>query len=249
MDITLTSRANINSKIFFNIFNFIKSYSETVLISFTSNDITIQTKDTASISIFNTHIKKEYFERFDVTKEYLLQFNINDLFNVFKLIQHEKRIELTIENDVYLKVIVNETEHIEKKIYKINSIITTQTLNDITKFPLPNTSFNIQRSTLCDILDQLFTFSDKINIKYIDNTVMFKTIEDNISTKMIYTENISHIEEKISNFYSLKYLYKLSKFANYFETVKIYISNKNPISINCNNDHLHITYIIGHICH
>ena len=74
-------------------------------------------------------------------------------------------------------------------------------------------------------------------------------MEDNISTKMIYTENIQHIEDKISNFYSLKYLYKLSKFANYFNTIKIYISNKNPISINCNNEHLHITYIVGHICH
>ena len=219
MDITLTSRTNINTKIFFNIFNFIKSYSDTVLISFTKNDITIQTKDAASISIFNTHIKKEYFEKFVVTKDYLLQFNINDLFNVFKLIQHENSIELTIENEVYLKIIVNNTEHIEKKIYKINSIMTTQTLNDITKFPLPNTAFNIQRSTICEILDQLFTFSDKINIKYIDNTIIFKTMEDNISTKMLYTENIPHIDEKISNFYSLKYLYKLSKFANYFDSL------------------------------
>ena len=84
MDITLTSRTNINTKIFFNIFNFIKSYSDTVLISFTKNDITIQTKDNASISIFNTHIKKEYFEKFEVTKEYLLQFNINDLHNTQK---------------------------------------------------------------------------------------------------------------------------------------------------------------------
>ena len=230
-----------DNKLFTTIFDNIKQYSDTFKLQINEEGLHIQSIDTANICILDFKIEKNYFNSFKTDKAYILDFDINDITKIFKVINKSNLTLFTLQEETILKIISESSENNIKKIFKINSISTNSEFLNLNTLVI-NNDFRTESKQLLNIFTDLFMFSEDITL--LINTFGFQFIVNNDNIKSKYCiDSIKHNSE-INTSFSLKYLSKF-KLLSLFETTNIKLDNNTPISFNLNDDNININFILS----
>ena len=230
-----------NNKIFLSIFDNIKQYSDIIKLKIDKKGIHIQSIDNAQICIIDIVINKNYFNSFNTDKTYNLDFDINDITKIFKVINNTRLITFSIYDECNLKIKTEPLDNNITKIFKINSICSNSEFININCLNIKY-NFNIQSKQLLNIFTELNIFSDDINILINNNGLQFIINNDNIKSKY-FIENIK-TDEQIECYFLLKYLAKF-KIISQFDNTNLKLDNEKPIILNINENDININFILS----
>lgn len=230
------------NKLFINIFDNIKQYSDNVKMKLFSNGIHLQSIDDANVSIIDINLKKTYFNDFNITEERIYDFSITDICKILKICSKSRQIQFIFDNTI-LKIIASSSEQDIKKIFEINSIITQDTFLKLENLSSTNfQQFNLDSKNLLSIFTEISQFSEDICIELESNKLKFYTNNDTINTK--YIINQEDINNTFISKYSLNYLSKY-KFISLFDNTTFKINTNNPLLILNKNEFIESTFILS----
>lgn len=230
------------NKLFINIFDNIKQYSDNFKMKLSSQDIHLQSIDDANVSIIDIHLNKTYFTDFNITEELIYDFSIIDICKILKICSKSRQIHFIFDNTI-LKIIASSNEQDIKKIFEINSIITHDTFLKLENLSSTNfQQFNLDSKNLLSIFTELSQFSEDIYIELNSNKLQFYTNNDTINTK--YIINQDNINNTFISKYSLNYLSKY-KFISLFDNTTFKINTNNPLLILNKNEFIESTFILS----
>ena len=230
------------NKLFINIFDNIKQYSDNVKMKLFSNGIHLQSIDDANVSIIDINLNKTYFNDFNITEELIYDFSITDICKILKICSKSRQIQFIFDNTI-LKIIASSSEQDIKKIFEINSIITQDTFLKLENLSSTNfQQFNLDSKNLLSIFTEISQFSEDICIELESNKLKFYTNNDTINTK--YIINQENINNTFISKYSLNYLSKY-KFISLFDNTTFKINTNNPLLILNKNEFIESTFILS----
>ena len=228
-------------KILSSIFDNIKQYSDIFKLQINNDGLHIQSIDNANICILDFIINKNYFNSFNTDKIYNLDFDINDITKIFKVIQKTRLVSFSIYDDCNLKINIEPLDNSIKKIFKLTSLSSNIDFLNIQNIHFTN-NFNINSKHLFSIFTELNVFADDVNIIINSAGLQFIINNDNIKSKF-YIDNIK-TEDQIESYFSLKYLSKF-KLISLFDNINFKLDNDKPILLNINEEHFNINFILS----
>ena len=235
----------IDSKLFTNVFDIMKQFSEQTKIKIHPNGLHLQSIDDANVSIIDIHFNKNYFTDYNVTNEKIFDFHLTDICKILKICSKSRLIHFLFDN-IKLKITATTNEQDIKKMFEINSIITKDTFLKLEN--LHSTNFHnidLDSKNLQNIFNELFIFSDDVCIELQEN-LKFYTTNDTINTK--YTINLENIQENnnstILSKYSLNYLSKY-KLISSFENTKLKYNSNSPLLLINKNEYIESNFILS----
>lgn len=224
-----------------NIFDNIKQFSESIKICFDQKQLHIQTIDDAKVSIIDIIINSDYFENYTIDKEYNMDFNITNFCKIFKIISKSRYSTFKLKNNS-IKITARESDTDVKKKFTIHSIISNQNLIKINNIII-NNSIEINSKNLNQIFNDLFQFSDEINIKLNTSGLYFNSNNEEIHSEFKLSTNTNTTSEIDLNF-SVKYLAKY-KIHCISDTSILKFENNKPLILYSKKNNIITNFIIS----
>ena len=231
--------------IFHTLFNTLHDIDyESFIFKICPEEIHIQSTDVAKISILDMKINKKYFTEYCVKKTCIIDIDINIINKVCKIFNKKYDIKFCIkDNYLYIESIRNNVDEVEKK-YRINTnYINDYDFMDINKIEY-NKSFSIETKVLNNIFNEIFIFSEDMNINVNNKNMCFSASHD-LGDIQYYLDNIKiEDENEITSSFKLKYLVKF-KLLQLFDKINIKLNNDKPLLLDIENENIKIKYMIA----
>lgn len=210
-----------------DIFDIFSNYCESIKICINTKGLHLQSTDNANVSIIDIKLNYTYFDTYNCDKETIIDFNLSEICKILKICKKTKSVTHFSLEDNILKI--NTLSNNLTKIFKINSIYSTnRELLDINLLSINNV-FEIESELIKNIFDDFILFSNEITIKLSNLNLSFYINNDSIDTVYeYYIKNIESDDEEHISMFSLDYLHKF-KLIKCFKTCTIKFSNNSPI--------------------
>lgn len=228
-----------------NIFDNIKHFSESIKMCFNTKQLHIQAIDDAKVSIIDIVINSDYFDSFTIDKEYNMDFNITNFCKIFKIITKSRYSTFKLKNNS-IKITAEESDTDIKKTFVINSNINTQNIIQINNIKI-NNSIEINSKNLNQLFNDLFQFSDEINIKLNKSGLYFNCNNEEINSQFKLSNNNHNkyeIESEIDLNFSVKYLAKYKIYC-ISDTSVIKFENNKPLILHTKKTNITTNFIIS----
>jgi proliferating cell nuclear antigen len=244
--------------VFISIFQLLKNSTSQINLTINKTLFHIQGMDKSHVCLFDLKLYCEWFDYYKVDDKYQFCFDTGTFHTIISTKADEQSLVFYLEDDLL------ESLTIELKNIDNNSKKTKSTYNKYFKLPLldyeyeemsiPNTEydaeFTVSSKNITDVLSQLNNFGDDINIKCMDNKVVFNTVRDSLEMRVDITvddiESYAIIEgEEVNLSYSLMYISKMCVTNKLSNDIDFSLSNECPMKINYNleNESLLTFYI------
>lgn len=245
-----------NPKLFCKIFETIKLFSSHINFNISSNTFHIQSIDDAHISIIDIVFNKNYFHTYNIEDDNIkITLDILDLCKIFKIINKSNFVYFNINNNTNtLDIIVNYDNNLNKK-FKINLIMNTYSFTNISNNNNNNENdliFELNKDILSNIFNELYTFSDNLNISYKYQQKTLKFTNNDSKTNLYSNYKLSNIFNKYNNNIdidinvSLLYLNKFKLLQNISNpNIKLILNQNKPIHINLLDDNININFLLA----
>lgn len=215
-------------------------------ITFQKDGMKIINMDKSHTILVHLHLLSENFERFVCNKEkIIIGVNMSHLFKLINTIDNDETLSIYIEEEDYNSGIVENLtlkfENKNKEQCKIQKLKLIEPDNE--DLDIPDVKFssviNLPSSDFQKIIRDLNVISEKLEIKSINNQLIFKCIGTFASAEIIRTESdemgmIQKTDKIIQGFYSLKNLNYFIKCTNLCNQIEIYLDNDLPLIIKYN---------------
>ena len=212
-------------------------------ITFDKEGMKIVNMDKSHTILVHLNLIAEHFEFFNCNREkIIIGVNMNHLFKLINTIDNEETLSIYIENEDYNQGIVENLtlkfENKNKEQCKIQKLKLIEP--DVEDLSIPNVKFssiiNLPSSDFQKIIRDLNSISDILEIKSIQNQLIFKCNGTFASAEIIRTESqdmgmVQKSDRIIQGFYSLKNLNYFIKCTNLCNQIELYIDNDLPLII------------------
>ena len=199
--------------------------------------------DKSHTILVHLNLNAEHFEFFKCNREkIIIGVNMNHLFKLINTIDNEETLSIYIEEEDYNQGIVENLslkfENKNKEQCKIQKLKLIEP--DTEDLSIPDVKFssiiNLPSSDFQKIIRDLNSISDILEIKSIQNQLIFKCNGTFASAEVIRTESqdmgmIQSSNKIIQGFYSLKNLNYFIKCTNLCNQIELYIDNDLPLII------------------
>jgi proliferating cell nuclear antigen len=228
--------------IFISLFQLLKNCSSHVNISFDSETLHIQGMDKSHVCLFDSKIKANWFEKYEVDN--LTQLCLDS--NVFHSIlstksENQDLVILFDENNKDILIVnflpqSNNAKGDFKKKFKIPLID-----YDYEEMHIPNTDydaeFSLSSKQIVEIFSQLSNFGTDIIVHCSENDILLSTNgvtgEMNVEIPIDELTSYSIVEdEEVKLTYSLAYIYKMCITNKLSTNIDFSLSNECPMKIN-----------------
>lgn len=218
-------------------------------ITFTKEGIRIINIDKSHTILVNLNLWANNFEFFDCKLDkIIIAVNMFHLFKLISTIDNDETLTIYIEKEDYHDGVVEylglKFENPEIKQFKIQKLKLIEPDSDELGIPdvVYDSIININSTDFQKIIRDLSNISEKLEIKSIDNTLIFKCIGNFAEAEIIRTEtegNMKIIDKKnpmeiIQGEFSLKNLSYFIKCTNLCNQIQIYLGNNLPLIIKYN---------------
>ena len=217
-------------------------------IVFTKQGIKIINMDKTHTILVHLFLKSENFEFYECKKDKIIVgVNILHLFKLITTIDNDDTLTIYIENDDYNDGIVTELglkfENGNIKQSKIQKLKLIEPEQD--ELEIPDVKFssviNMPSNDFQKIIRDLANISEKIEIKSVEDELIFKCVgqfakaeirrsENNANMQMLNKQNNKIIQGE----YSLKNLVYFIKCTNLCNQIEIYLENNRPLIVKYN---------------
>jgi proliferating cell nuclear antigen len=217
-------------------------------IIFTKQGIKIINMDKTHTILVHLFLKAENFEFYECKHEKIIVgVNILHLFKLITAIDNDDTLTIYIENDDYNEGIVTELglkfENGNIKQSKIQKLKLIEPEQD--ELEIPNIEFssviNMPSNDFQKIIRDLANISEKIEIKSVENEVIFKCAGQFAKAEIRRSENNTNMQminkqhnKIIQGEYSLKNLVYFIKCTNLCNQIEIYLENNRPLIVKYN---------------
>jgi proliferating cell nuclear antigen len=215
-------------------------------IIFTEKSLKIINMDKSHTILVHLNLFSENFEHYECNKDkIIIGVNMQHLFKLINNIDNEETLSIYIDEDEYNDGIVEyltlQFENKNKEQCKIQKLKLIEPDNEELNIPDVNFSsvINISSNDFQKIIRDLHSISDKVEIKSLNNELIFKSNGTFASSEIIRRESESmdmksKPDKIIQGFFSLKNLNYFVKCTNLCNQIEIYIDNDLPIIIKYN---------------
>ena len=218
-------------------------------ITFMKEGIRIINIDKSHTILVNLNLWANNFEYFDCKLDkIIIAVNMFHLFKLISTIDNDETLTIYIENDDYHDGVVEylglKFENPEINQFKIQKLKLIEP--DTDELGIPDVSYdsiiNINSTDFQKIIRDLSNISEKLEIKSIDNTLIFKCNGNFAEAEIIRTETEgnmkiikkNNVHEIIQGEFSLKNLSYFIKCTNLCSQIEIYLGNNLPLIIKYN---------------
>lgn len=217
-------------------------------IIFTKQGIKIINMDKTHTILVHLFLKAENFEFYECKQEKIIVgVNILHLFKLITTIDNDDTLTLYIENDDFNDGIVTELglkfENGNIKQSKIQKLKLIEPEQD--ELDIPDVEFssviNMPSNDFQKIIRDLANISDKIEIKSVEDELIFKCIGQFAKAEIRRSENNTNMQmlnkqqnKIIQGEYSLKNLVYFIKCTNLCNQIEIYLENNRPLIVKYN---------------
>ena len=217
-------------------------------IIFTKQGIKIINMDKTHTILVHLFLKAENFEFFECKEEKIIVgVNILHLFKLITTIDNDDTLTIYIENDDYNDGIVTELglkfENGNIKQSKIQKLKLIEPEQD--ELEIPDVKFssviNMPSNDFQKIIRDLANISEKIEIKSVENELIFKCAGQFAKAEIRRSENNANMQiinkqhnKIIQGEYSLKNLLYFIKCTNLCNQIEIYLENNRPLIVKYN---------------
>jgi proliferating cell nuclear antigen len=235
----------IKKEIFVALFQNLKHFTSLINLTFHEKLLHIQGMDKSHVCLFDVHIQSQWFDEFEFPEKNAINLCFDT--SIFYLIINTK-------NDSN-NIIIQYTSETAKDNDNLNIHLTTTDsskgeFNKYFKIPLADfdyqelsipsvdydAEFIVSSKKISDIVSQMITFGDDINIKCCEDKIGL--ITNGITGEMMVDISIDDINEycmieddELSITYSLSYIYKMCVSNRLSNEVKFSMSNDSPMKI------------------
>jgi proliferating cell nuclear antigen len=219
-------------------------------IIFTKEGIKIINMDKTHTILVHLFLNALNFEFFECNCEkIIIGVNMIHLFKLISSIDNDDTLTIYIENDDYIDGVVTELglkfengDIKQSKIQKLRLIEPEKENYEIPKNLEYSSIINIPSSDFQKIIRDLANISDKLEIKSVDNELIFKCCGQYAKAEIRRTEtqgNLQFLQRKDSNSviqgeFSLKNLIYFIKCTNLCNQIEIYLENNKPLIVKYN---------------
>lgn len=231
-------------ELFISIFNLLKNASSQMNIMVDENILHIQGMDKSHICLFDLHLNKEWFDKYEVEKRDTFSFDTNIFFSMISTKSEEQKLIIKKNDEDTLHIeLVNETEPQKKtqKKHNYNKYFTMPLLEyeyDEVNIPVSDyeTEFSILSNQVNEMFSQLSNYGEDITMQCTENYIDMKTTGqngemliqvpcDDLSTYAIVEDEI------ISLTYSLFYISKMCVTSKLTDEIEFCLSKDFPMKI------------------
>ena len=218
-------------------------------IIFTKEHIKIINMDKTHTILVHLLLKAENFEFFNCKYDrIIIGVNMLHLFKLISSIDNDDTLTLYIENEDYVEGVVHELglkfENGDIKQSKIQKLRLIEP--ELEELEIPDLIFssviNLPSSDFQKIIRDLANISDKLEIKSVDNELIFKSVGQYAKAEIRRTESENSMQflqkensnEIIQGEFSLKNLIYFIKCTNLCSQIEIYLENNRPLIVKYN---------------
>jgi len=218
-------------------------------IIFTKEHIKIINMDKTHTILVHLLLKAENFEFFNCKYDrIIIGVNMLHLFKLISSIDNDDTLTLYIENDDYVEGVVHELglkfENGDIKQSKIQKLRLIEP--ELEELEIPDLIFssviNLPSSDFQKIIRDLANISDRLEIKSVDNELIFKCVGQYAKAEIRRTESENSMQflqkqnsnEIIQGEFSLKNLIYFIKCTNLCSQIEIYLENNRPLIVKYN---------------
>jgi len=218
-------------------------------IIFTKEHIKIINMDKTHTILVHLLLKAENFELFNCKYDrIIIGVNMLHLFKLISSIDNDDTLTLYIENDDYVEGVVHELglkfENGDIKQSKIQKLRLIEP--ELEELEIPDLIFssviNLPSSDFQKIIRDLANISDRLEIKSVDNELIFKCVGQYAKAEIRRTESENSMQflqkqnsnEIIQGEFSLKNLIYFIKCTNLCSQIEIYLENNRPLIVKYN---------------
>jgi proliferating cell nuclear antigen PCNA len=253
MEIHLNDTLKID--VFGNIFQILKNFNEHVNLVFTPTTLSIQTMDSAKISILELEIPNTWFMSYTCPSNVTLGINATLFSRIF--CSREKSQNVCIKYDYQITdtlYCTMSTEHDNDgafdRYFEFPLISLDEDIMSIPEIEY-QAEFIMPSQKFATLMQQLKTFGETVDIECNENKIALiaKSIEQGKMTVEIGIDDLSEFtidencELKLS--FALHYLYMISSFNKISRNVSIHLHSDYPIRIDYVTDGVSIKYYLA----
>lgn len=228
------------AEVFINIFQNIKLFCDIFDIEINENEFYIQGMDNSHISIFEVKLNKDWFDTYEIDKNYVLGMNSNIFSKILQTwnVNHEIKLNMTQHDylDISFEKISGDSEY--NKYFQIPLVeINSERLN------VPDQSYTLDlefdSKKLKKLIDELSIFGEHVNLTANENEInaISKSVEGNMTVNIPFDDIEEYsIEENetINSTFLLKFIKNVCQFHKISQNINIYITNNLPIQLKYN---------------
>ncbi len=215
-------------------------------ITFQKDGLRIINMDKSQTVIVHLHLLSSNFEYYECNKDKIIVgVNMFYLFKLISTIDTDETLSIYIENDDYNNGIVENLvlkfENKQKEQCKIQKLKLIEPEHE--ELTIPDVKYssiiNLPSNDFQKIIRDLYCISDKLEIKYIKNQLIFKCRGAFASAEIIRSESdgmafIQKYNKVIQGEFSLKNLNYFIKCTNLCNQIEMYMENDLPLIIKYN---------------
>ena len=254
MRLTIENKSKL--EVFVAIFQILKNWTSHLNIRFEKDKLYIQSMDKSHICLADIQIKNKWFSEFNCSKNNKVSVDSTHFGILMNYALKHDKLELKYEeeNDAD-KLYINLLNRKENKgafdnFFELNLIDVDEDSLSIPKVDY-DVEFTIESKKFVEVLSQLNTFSQELNIKCSESTVELNAHEDNTKLKVnIPVNDLDEYaiaeEEQIDISVSLSHLCKMCISMKISSTINVAISNEYPMSLTYNlGDDSNVSFFIA----
>lgn len=235
MNLSISDKKKSN---FISIFHLLKNSSTDMHATFDIENLHIQGMDKSHICLFDLTLKKEWFEKYEVSSKEEICFNVNNFYSIINTKSDEQSLVIKKEtNDFLLIELINLIKNSDYNKYFSMPLLDYE--YDEMNIPTPDfdAEFSLPSKRVSDMFAQLSNFGDDINIICSDNCIDFKTKgtsgEMRVNIPVDDMSSYGVIEgEEVNLTYSLLYINKMCITNKLTTEIEFSISKDCPMKIN-----------------
>lgn len=235
MEFTLTDKTKCDT--FVQIFKHLKSFTDSINITMTSELFFIQGMDNSHISIFEINIESTWFDNYNISTPVTIGININLFQKILNIRREEQIIHIyNLDTDKINIDFTCEQKDVYNNFFKLPLIDL-----DMEQLCIPDTEYELdvgmKSKSFKQLIDQLSNFGDVVSIAYQNDELKLETSDD-IDNSMEIKIGIDDLDScaveenaDIQNMYSIQFIHYMTQCFKISPLVNIHVSPDIPIQI------------------
>ncbi len=222
-----------NANIFCNLFGPIKQFNECLQLYIKPDEIYVQGMDQGHVLLYEFTLKKEWFDEYEVDKEYTIGINATMFAKVLDVRDNNNSINITYDGGDKLRIEFKGAK-INKKI-DIALVDISSELLTIPEFE-SHSIFSMQTKIFAGIIEELNIFNESAIFNCTEDNI--KLLATGLDGNMDINIPIDYLEEfaidedtTVSVNFGLNYIKKICSFQKLSSIITVEVSNNYPMKV------------------
>lgn len=227
---------NRKCDIFVHIFNHLKNFTDSVVLTVSPERLYIQGMDTGHICIYELILQAEWFQKWEIDNTQSYGISLPILNKILRICSDKQTIIIHSDDDAELQI-----DFISDEKGTLNKYLKMSLMDiDMDQLQIPDMEYDIDiemdSKKFKGLIDELSSFNETLNIDCDGEHVVFESSSGEGSMKVIINtddvESLAMVENSILNAsYGIKFISQMCQFYKLASTCLIHVTEGIPIQI------------------